>query len=48
MHVHCESGEVKFWLEPELQLAYNHGLRRAKLKQIEHIIEEHFNELVSA
>lgn len=30
MHVHvmCESGEAKFWLEPEIELANNFNLSR--------------------
>ena len=48
VHVHCEGGEAKFWLEPELQLARNYGLRRVQLKQVEHIIEDHVDELINA
>ncbi|MBW2186576.1 MAG: DUF4160 domain-containing protein [Deltaproteobacteria bacterium] len=35
-------------LDPELQLARNYGLRRVQLKKVEHIIEGHFDELISA
>ena len=50
MHVHIVSGdgEAKFWLEPEIELAKNHHYTRKQLKQIEQLIEEHYNELVSA
>lgn len=50
MHVHvlCPSGEAKFWLEPDLELARNYGLSRAQLKTCEQIIEEHSDELIAA
>ena len=50
MHVHvlCSSGEAKFWLEPDLELARNFGLSRAQLKTCEQIIEEHCDELIAA
>ena len=50
MHVHVYSGdgEAKFWLEPEIELARNYRLSRLQQKQIEEIIEDHYNELTSA
>ena len=50
MHVHayCGDGEAKFWLESEIELAQNYHLSRLQLKQIEIIIEEHYDELTSA
>ena len=50
MHVHvlCSDGEAKFWLEPEIELARNHNLTRAQLKEIENIIEEHCYEFKNA
>jgi len=50
MHVHIVSGdgEAKFWLEPELELAKNHGYNRKQLKEIESLVEGHRDELVSA
>ncbi|NVZ09539.1 DUF4160 domain-containing protein [Allochromatium humboldtianum] len=49
MHVHIMSseGEAKFWLEPEIELARNHGHSRKQLKNIESLIEVHHDELVS-
>ena len=26
VHVYCERGEAKFWLEPKVRLALNYGL----------------------
>lgn len=50
MHVHVVSGdgEAKFWLEPEIELTKNHRYSRKQLKQIESLIEVHYNELISA
>ncbi len=50
MHIHvtCEDGEAKFWVEPALSLANNYGLNSRKLKDIQRIIEEHRNEIVEA
>jgi hypothetical protein len=50
MHVHvtCEDGEAKFWLEPILSLAVYHGLNQRKLNEIQKIVEEHKNEIVEA
>lgn len=46
MHVHVssDSGEAKFWLRPQLELARNAGLSRRELSEVEHIIEEHAHE----
>lgn len=50
MHIHVVSGEgeAKFWLEPDLELAKNHGYNRQQLKEIESLIEGHKNDIVSA
>lgn len=50
MHVHviCPDGETKFWLEPEIEMARNNKLSRAQLKEIENIIEEHYDEFKNA
>ena len=31
VHAHHAEGEAKFWLEPEIELAQNHGLSRRRL-----------------
>lgn len=50
MHVHVisGSGEAKFCLEPEIALAKNHRYSRKQLKEIEALIEGHYDELISA
>ena len=44
----CSDGEAKFWLEPEIELAYNHNLKRRQLRAIENIVEQHYQEIVDA
>ena len=50
IHVHVLSadGEAKYWLEPEISLAKNYNLSPKQLREIESIIEAHFDELISA
>ncbi|MEY3808809.1 MAG: hypothetical protein RI893_1785 [Pseudomonadota bacterium] len=50
MHIHIVSGdgEAKFWLEPQIELAKNYQYTRKQLKEIESLLEEHYNELISA
>jgi len=50
MHVHVVSGdgEAKWWLEPDLELAKNHGYNLQQLKEIESLVEDHRDELISA
>ena len=50
MHVHIVSGdgEAKFWLEPDLELAKNYCYNRQQLKEIESLVEDHRDELISA
>lgn len=48
IHVSSESGEAKFWLEPELELAHNYRFSRQELKSIEIILEENYGEFISA
>ena len=48
VHVYCGDGEGKFWLEPQIELAKNFRLSRSQIKEIEQIIEEHFDELKRA
>jgi len=48
IHAYCGEGEAKFWLEPKVELAYNHNLNRKQLGAIEAIIDEHYQEIVDA
>lgn len=46
MHVHVlgQQGEAKFWLEPAIELAANHGLPSHELATAVKLIEEHQDE----
>lgn len=50
MHVHitCEEGEAKFWLEPLVSLAVYHGLNPKRLGEIQKIVEERKDEIIEA
>jgi hypothetical protein len=48
IHVSCEDGEAKFWLEPMVSLAMFYKLNGKKLREIQVIIEEHENEIIGA
>jgi len=47
MHVHVQAGEgeAKYWLEPEIELARNQRLTRAQLREVEQLIEDHYDEI---
>ena len=45
MHVDCENLSAKFWLDPDIRLAANHGYGRRELREIEQIVREHLEAL---
>jgi hypothetical protein len=48
VHVECSDGEAKFWLEPEVDLARNHGLSPVQLAQVKRLVEERHDEIRNA
>lgn len=50
MHVHVSSpdGEVKFWLEPEINIARNHGLTEQDLNRVRQLVVERQEEIRDA
>jgi len=48
VHVTCEKGEAKFWLEPIVSLATYCYLKPKMLAEVQKIIEEHKNEIIKA
>jgi hypothetical protein len=48
VHVHCDSGEAKFWMEPKIELAKNYGLHNNELRTVKTLIEEHADEIRDA
>ena len=47
MHVHVFSpdGEAKFWIQPQIELALNKGLKAVELTELRRIIEERQDEI---
>ena len=48
IHIYCQEGEAKFWLEPQIELAKNYKLSRKQLNEIEKIIEENYEKFTNA
>lgn len=44
-HVYPAEGEVKFWLEPQIELARNYGLSRRRLASALRLVQEHEDEI---
>ena len=47
-HVYRERGEAKFWLQPDIELAQNHGLSDRDIRTAEGLIEGHRDEIHEA
>jgi len=47
IHVHVASGdgEAKFWLEPSIELAENHGIPEREITTIRRIVEDRANDI---
>ncbi len=45
MHVDRENKSAKFWLDPAVSLAENHGYSRRELRDIEQIAQENVETL---
>jgi len=48
IHVYCGDGEAKFWLDPQIELARNYRLSKVQLREIDVIIEAHYDEFKAA
>jgi hypothetical protein len=48
IHVQASKGEAKFWIEPQVELAKNHGLSEHELKKALRLIKEHEHEIRSS
>lgn len=48
VHVHHETGEAKFWLEPAPAVAQNYGLSPARLAAVLRLVQEHEDEIRTA
>ncbi|MFZ4628766.1 MAG: DUF4160 domain-containing protein [Blastocatellia bacterium] len=45
MHVDRENRSAKFWLDPDVILAANHGYNRNELRNIERTMRDHLETL---
>ena len=50
MHVHvsCGNAEAKFWLEPAVALAQNHGLGDRQIRDAQALVEAHLDECLDS
>ncbi len=48
VHVYCTNGEAKFWIEPEVILAKNHGLSGSQITELTCVAKEHRDEIENA
>ena len=48
IHVASSDGEAKFWIEPEIALAQNHGIPTHELAQIQKTVEAHEQDIRTA
>ena len=48
VHVHHETGEAKFWLEPDIAIAQNYGLSPTRLAAARRLLQEHEDEIRTA
>jgi hypothetical protein len=48
IHVNGQAGEAKFWVEPQIEVAQNHGLSNTELKSVRKLIEEHEDDIRKA
>jgi len=48
VHVSCPDGEVKFWLDPTVELERNYGLSQVQVNELKTIVEEKKNDLIHA
>lgn len=48
VHVHCPSGEAKFWLEPNVELARGFGLSPHEINEALRLVQEHEHEIRAA
>ncbi len=48
VHVHSAEGEAKVWLDPEIELARNHGLSDQDLSRVLELTIDHEQEIRDA
>jgi hypothetical protein len=48
VHVNRDTDDAKFWLHPEVSLAYNYGFKARELSQLAAVVEEKRAEIEEA
>ncbi len=48
VHIDRDNQSVKFWLDPVISLAHNHGYKRSELRKIEQLVYENLEQLNDA
>jgi hypothetical protein len=48
VHVSCQDGEAKFWLEPTVSVVRNHGLSVTQLSQLKKVVEAKKDAILSS
>lgn len=48
IHVSCQNGEAKFWIEPRIEPAQNYGLSDTELASARKLIEDHEHDIRTA
>lgn len=48
VHVVCSDGEAKFWLDPQVGLARNHGLSPTQLNEVQKTVESRKDDILNA
>ena len=48
VHVYCADGEAKLWMEPDIEVATNHGLSAAQLTETVQAARERRDEIAGA
>ncbi len=48
VHVYYAGGEAKFWIEPEVHVAKNHGLSGTQLGEVLRVVRERRDEIAHA
>ena len=48
VHISCPDGEAKFWLEPTVEMARNHGLSQVHVTELKKTVEDRRNDILDA
>ena len=48
IHVYCEKGEAKIWLEPEIEIVNNYNLGEKEIKEILEIVKTNRYEFIKS